>query len=462
MVPFVGPSYNLATREASVQRSVNLFLVAMEAVAKSKFILQSVPGLAVFAEPTGEIRGGIEAAGRVFIVAGSTLYEYAADGTATARGTLATATGPVDLAWGTTQLVIVDGLNGYVLTLASNAFGIITSTGWLGSDRVGFLDGYFIFSDPGTQQFYISAIDDATSLDALDFASAESAPDDIVAHLVAHREAWFFGETTTEVWFNSGATDFPFSRNNGSTMEVGCVACFSAQKIDNGAMWIGRDTNGSGIVYRAIGYQPQRVSTVAVEEALQASTDISQARAYVYQMSGQTFYCINAPGVDSTWCYEVSTGAWHERCDVDAVTGELIAHRAKCHVFGHSLHLVGGDDGIVYRMDQTVNTFNGDQMPRIRISPNNVTPMREHVPYHSFALDCSTGHAPQGTDPQVALSWSDNGGFTWGNPVQRTLGAAGHYMSRVFWTRLGMARDRVWRVEFTEDAPFSIISAESD
>jgi len=459
MLPFVGPSYALANRKASVQRAVNLYLLGMETPSKAPFIMQAVPGLTLFANLGAEIRGIYEAADRCFCVAGSTLYELFANGTSVSRGALATSTGAVDFAWGTTQLVIVDGPNGYVLTLATNVFGQITSAGWLGSQRVGYLDGYFIFVDPGTQVFYISAIDDASSLDALDFASAESSPDDIVAHVVDHREIWLLGEITTEVWFDSGAADFPFERNSGASMEVGCVATYSALKVDNGVMWIGRDKNGSGIVYRSSGYQPLRVSTIAVEEALQGSTDLTQAVAYVYQQNGQTFYCINAPGLASTWCYEVATNAWHERCDL--VAGNFAQFRVRNHAFALGEHLVGDASGKVYVQDPAVNTFNGDVRKCTRISPNDVAPMRDRVFYSEFVLDCSTGLAPQGATPVAELSWSDNGGVTFGNPVQRSVGKVGEYLPRLIWQRLGFARDRVWRLDFSDNAPFSIVQGMS-
>lgn len=459
MLPFVGSSYQLANRKGSVQRAVNLYLVGLEAASKSPVILQSVPGLAVFAALGAEIRGIYESADRCFVVAGSTLYELNSAGTSTNRGTLNTSAGPVDFAWGTTQLVCVDGPNGYVMTLASNAFARITDPDFLGSDRVAYLDGFFIFADPDTQVFYISAIDDASNLDALDFASAESAPDQLVSHLVDHRELWLFGSVTTEVWFNGAGADFPFQRNQGASLDVGCLATHSAQKIDNSVLWLARDRNGAGIVVRANGYQPQRVSTFAVEEALQASTDLTAARAYVYQQDGQTFYCINAPGVPATWCYEVSTGSWHERCDL--VAGDFVQHRAVCHGFAFNKHLVGDVTGNVYRMDKTLNTFAGDPLKRTRISPNYATPTRDRQFFSEFALDCTTGLAAQGQNPTVTLSWSDNGGFRFGTPVQRSTGLVGEFISRVLWTRLGQARDRVWRLDFSDDAPFSIIHGEA-
>lgn len=427
----------------------------METPSKAPWILQSVPGLAVFANLGAEIRGLFVAKNRLFVVAGSGLYELASDGTASNRGTLLTNSGPVDFAWGTTQLVLVDGDNGYVLRLSTNVFGQIVSDGWLGSNRVAYLGGWFIFTQPDAQVHYVSAIDDATSLDALDFASAEESPDNIVAHLVDHSQAIFFGELTTEFWSLQGDPDYPLSKDTGTSLEVGCAACFSAQKIDNGVMFLGRDRNGSGIVYRLVGNQPQRVSTLAVEQSLQSSTDISAAAAWTFQLHGRTFYCLNAPGVSTTWCYEVASGSWFEWCDL--VDGQFAPFRATYHAYAFSKHLVGDADGYVYELDETVNTFAGDPLKRTRISPNDASPGLDRQFFNEFVLDTNVGEASQGQTVTVELSWSDDGGATWGNPVQRTW-VVGEYAKRLQWNRLGTARDRVWRVDISDDAPFSIVS----
>lgn len=460
MLPFVGPSYALANRKASAQRSVNLYLVGMETAAKAPFIMQSVPGLTLLASLGAEVRGMIFAANRCFVVAGSTLYELSSAWGATAIGTLATSSGCVDMAWGTTQLVIVDGPNGYVLTLATNAFAQISDPAFYGSDRVGYLDGYFIFSKPGSEEFYLSDLDNALVFDATDTAFALSSPDDIVSFVVAHSELFLFGDYTTEVWYDAAGADFLLAKNKGANIEVGCIAAHSVRKIDNGIMWIGRDRSGSGIVYRMTAYQPTRVSTVAVEEALQASTDLASAVAWVYQKNGLTFWCVNAPGLTSTWCYEVSTGTWHERCDEDEL-GQLAAGRVTHHCEAFGTHIVGDADGNVYELDESVYTLNGDTLYRMRISPNEVVPSMDRIFYSAFVADLTTGEAPQGVDPVAELSWSNDAGATYSVPVMRSLGAVGNREPMVKWTRLGCARDRVWKLVFSGNAPFSIVNAQA-
>jgi hypothetical protein len=181
--------------------------------------------------------------------------------------------------------------------------------------------------------------------------------------------------------------------------------------------------------------------------------------AYVYQDKGQTFYAINAPGLSATWVYEIATNAWHERCDLDEL-GQFKAHRVTHHVFAHSLHLVGDAAGNVYRMDANTYTFNGDARVCERTSPNDAVPLRNKRQYSEFVIDCTTGEAPSGT-PVVELSWSKDGGATFGNPVTKPAGALGDRHQRLIWRRLGQSRDRVWRVRFSDNAPFSIVSGEA-
>jgi hypothetical protein len=122
MTAFVGPSYQLGIGKAAFDRSVNLYLLGMETPGKAPFIMDSVPGYALFADLGGAVRGCLTTNDRTFFVAGSTFYEVDSAGVKTARGSLKTSSGPVDIEYGVFQVVMTDGANGYVFTLASNVF----------------------------------------------------------------------------------------------------------------------------------------------------------------------------------------------------------------------------------------------------------------------------------------------------------------------------------------------------
>jgi hypothetical protein len=453
MFPFVGPSYALATRAADVQRSVNLYPAPVESGSgKSQFMLQSVPGLQTFCAMVGEGRGCYEINGRAFCVVGNGLYEVSTLGAATLRGTLSTVTGAVDFDANSLELFLVDGVTGYRLTLATNTFAVnsrVASIG--GSRRTAYLDQYAIYAPVGSK-FFLSALAASGTIDDLDFASAEAMPDELVSFVVCNRQLYLFGSKSGEIWLNTGAADFPMQRYDGMVMSVGCIAPYSARVLSGAPVWLGSDNSGSGSVWMANGYQPQRISTRAVEEALKQSTDLSAATAYVHQWRGSYFYCLNAPGLDTTWVFDALTQSWHERAEFP--DGAYAQHRVMgCMTFaGRDLAL--GSDGVLYEWSADAHSNDGDTLVRERISPHNATQESRRLFFGGFVVDCD-----RGAGGVAMLRYSNDGGATWSDWRQRSLGALGKYRTRVMWQLSGSSRDRVWHLRCTDAVPFNVVHA---
>jgi hypothetical protein len=448
------------TLRAVSERLVNYMLKRTEpSQEKAGFYREQVPGLVLLAQLDAEIRGAWWTGSRFFVVAGADVLEVADDWTTTTIGTIGTTTGRVEFAQGLFQLVVVDGVAGYVITLASSAFAQITDPDFYPADRVMFLDGKFIFHRVDTQQwFWSSSIDAAEQYDGLDFASAESSPDKITSLIVDHREIWLFGEWSTEVWFSAPSGNQVYARNNGATIEVGCAATFTPQRIDNTVYWLGKDKHGQGIVWSAggQGYQPVRISDQSVEDALAKVEDLSGAWAWVYQEAGQTFYVLQVPGVETTWVYDASVRQWHERAELTD-RGNLERWRASTHCFAFGTHVVGDEDGSLYQLDPYEWTNAGDPMPRIWVTPHNAIPTRNVVFYESLRLDVTVGETASGVSPNISMRYSDDGGATWGGWLHRSTGQIGQFDTVVEWHRLGSARDRVWEFRTTDDAKVSLI-----
>lgn len=462
MTSFVGPAYQLPNTKAAIDDSVNLYLIVAEVEGKAKANLESAPGYESVGSASGAVRGTLTTNDRTFWAIGSVLYEQTdVDGTKVSRGTFSTSVGSVDFEYGTTQLVMVDGTHGYVLTLATNVFTPITDDAFYGAVRVNFLDNFFLFPRPASGQFVKTSINDATSLDALDYATAEASPDDLVTSAVVQKRLLLIGQYTTEFWRDSGAADFPFEPGGG-VAEVGCMAAQTVRVLDNSAFMLGRDKNGPGGVYRLNAYAWERISKDNVDLSLQSSTDLSAATSYVYQDQGKTFYAIKAPGVPRDWVYEVKTGEWHERCDQDEA-GQFIADRAVCHTYNFGRHFVGGSDGVIYRLNPNIFTKAGVPMVAQRTSPHNATPSLVRVFFNHFVLDVDTGTAGVGEEAFVELAWLDwRPGSTWSNYIRRSLGKVGERFAKVSWFAnvLGSGIDRVWRLRYQGTKPLRIINAD--
>lgn len=459
MLPICGPSYTLAVRKAAVQRAVNLYLVGIEVPDKAPFMLDSAPGKVLLSQPfVAEVRCQIEVKGRWFQVIGGNVVEMYSNGTSALRGTITTTTGVVSMAYGLFQLVIVDGSTaGYVLDLGTNVLAAIVDPAFYGSVRVRYLNGRFLFIRPNTQQFYWSAIDDATTYDPLDFASAESSPDNLISIEISHDEAWLFGPLSIEVWTGATSGDSAFVKNPSASIENGSVSPFAIVKADNTIYWIGRDQNGAAVVYRAQGYTPGRVSNHAIEQALQQSPGLGQATAYSYQEAGLTFVAFNSVDLTATWFYEVSTSQWHERCDVDPVTGAYVPDRGLNHCFIDNKHFVGSLNGKTYELSKTAYTVAGDPLVRERVTPHFALPSRLMQFFSAFWFDCTTGEAGQSVATYVELSYSNDSGATYSNPKVRSIGLVGERIARILWLLLGQSRDRIWKIKFSGNAPFAIV-----
>lgn len=448
---FIGPSEPTQDRKASAQRSINLYVATVDGGGEDKSaVLESAPGLLSLVTMPGTVRGWAVARGVWYVVASDTLYSLTTAGVYTSIGTLATVSGYVSIKETRDQLVLVDGPNGYVYSFVTNTWGQITDPDWRGSKWVEELDGYSIFVDPDTDQFYLSAIDDASSLDALDFSSADSKPDDIVTHRVLKGELLLMGSRGIEPWVNSG-DEFPFTRYNSAPIDVGVVGKRAAVNAADTLYWVGQTGRGAVYVYEMQGHQPVRVSTQAVEEGLAKATDITQCTMWTYQAEGSEFVGINVPGMPTTWVWDASTRLWHERCDL--VDGDYTALRVDQVIYVNGNHYACSGS-VIYKMSRDVYALGSDALSRERTWPHLIKPSMEPVAYRGLEVACTTGH--DGSAGQIALEISNDGGYVFGPPLLRSLGAVGRRMQRIRWLMLGASRDRVFRVRVTDAVPLTL------
>lgn len=466
--PILGSFSQARSPNAADNRLINMYPEIVPEGGKEPAFLRRAAGLRLLAYVgNGPVRGLWTFGGYGYAVSGNKLYQIDTAWVATEKGTVA-GSGPVSMVDNGTQLFIAAGANGYIYNANTDVFAQITDPDFPGATTVGFIDGYFVFNEPNSQKFWVTALLDGTSVDPLDFASAEGSPDDLVALIVDHREVWLFGQTSVEVWYNAGLPDFPLSRIQGAFNEIGCVAPFSVAKLDNGVFWLGADARGRGIVYRSQGYNGQRISTHSVEWQIQQYSDISDATAYTYQQDGHSFYVLNFPSADITWVYDVATQSWHQRAGW--LNNNFTRHRGDCQMSFNG-EIVIGDylAGAIYAYDPTVYTEAGSVQKWLRswrALPTGQNDLKRTT-QHSLQLDCESGvgldGTGQGVDPQVMLRWSDDGGHTWSNEHWKSMGRIGKTGTRVIWRRLGMTtklRDRVYEISGTDPVSVTIMGAE--
>lgn len=470
---FIGASYTLASKSVDCQRCINLFPEKDEmrtGKAAEVMALRQTPGLlSKLTLGAGTTRGVFTASdGQVFAVGGNTVYSISPSWIATTLGTLSTSNGPVSIADNGYQVAFADG---------SAILGIwdINTTTWLTkgvadgyrqADVVVFQDGYFIFNSTNTNAFFLSNLATLTGVtfNGLDVQPVAGSPDALVSLISANLNLWLFKEFTTEIWYDSGNAGFPFQRVQGAFLKLGCAATFSVARMGLAVFWLGQSENGVGEIYMAQGYQPTRISTHAIEQAIQSYATVADAVAYCYQQDGHGFYVLNFPTGNATWVFDIATGLWHERAYLNG--GQLGRHLANSHCYAFGTHIVGDSaSGKIFAMSSNYMTDDGAPLLRQRISPHITSDMKR-VRYSQFQLDVEVGvgldGTGQGTDPQAILQWSDDFGNTWSNERWVSIGKIGNRKSRAIWRRLGMARDRVFSLKISDPVKVTLIGAEVD
>lgn len=449
----VGGSSQQASLPFNAERTVNMYAV-LDQQGKKPASLYARPGNAVFATlGSGAGRGAFTATnGRAFVVSGSQLYELLVGGTGTVLGSLLTSSGDITMAENGVQLAICDGVDLYILTYATNTFQRVVNPNLPSAASVTFLDGYFVVNRSFTSGiFQISAPFDGLNWAALDFASAESSPDSLLRVAVVFGQLFLFGDISIEPWNNTGAATFPFQRvNSSSQISVGVAAPSTILELDNTAFWVGKDKNGTGVVYRADGYSPKRISTEAVELRLQAAPSISTLKAMAYQEAGHTFYIITGGGMETAQVYDVSTNLWTEWSYFNSSGNyELPLTNDLFYAFGKTLAL-DRTSGKVYEQSSKYYSDGGEEIACDRIFTHifdNGNPFL----IKNLILNFETGVGNTTVEnPKAMLYLSNDGGRTFYTYYEAFMGKAGEFLSRVVFWRLGRHRQCTFRVRVTD------------
>jgi len=468
--PLLGAAYASRSLNLAAQRCINLYPELVETKdGKSVGALYGVPGETLLATiGTGPHRGSFaRAGGLLYVVSGSGVYSVTTSWVATQIGTIGTTSGPVCMIDNGTQIAIFDGVAGYCwngtkfTTIALPATGPVSAA---------YQDGFGLINQLGTQTWWQSNYKDLSTWNALNFGTKDAKPDWVQAIGDKNREVWLFGQEYTEVWVNAGVSGFAFQRLQGVFIQAGCVAPFSVANIDESLIWLGSNQYGQGVVFVSEGYRAKVVSTHAIANAIQgyvrAGITIADAIGFVYQEDGHIFYMLTFPSANATWCWDQATGLWHQRAAF--VNGAFNRHDANSYAYFGGRHVIGDwQSGNLYALDLEVYTDNGRPRKWLRswraLPPNKVA--EEPMTFDSLQVDMETGiTAPAGTDPQVALRWSDDGGHNWSNQELADWGATGATANRVRWTRLGQTMestglDRTFEVSSSDPVRVALIGA---
>lgn len=463
-LPIDSGFYQSSARPVASQKLTNWYVDAAETETITRAQIFPTPGLTEILN-TGEQqvnRGGIVVAGKPYFVNGTFLYRV--DMTISMAGDEVLSyhligsipgTERVSLATNGDQICIVNpGSSAFVYTISTDTLTTITSAAFLSlgpSVKVVYLDGYFIHVSADGRTVFNSALNDALTYSALDFAEAESDPDDVLSCYAFGGKLFLLGETTTEVWQNTGSLGFPFQRVY--VIPVGCIAKESLANFDTTFAFLGQDVGGQSAVYAFDGNGFNRISHGAIDnEFSQEQPDtLRNAFAFSYSQNGAIFYVLSYR--TGTFVYDARTSrilqrsVWHQRSSIGL--DNKSRWRVNCVLQAYGRYLVGdSESGIIGVIDgESYNEYG------VIVSRELVCgPFRDSLGpifWEKLELVVNSG---QTYGEEIRMSYSDDGGYTWSYEQPRSLGSIGEYSQQITWYRLGRSLgSRMFKFEYSGD-----------
>jgi len=466
-LPFAVHNYKLDSLPASAQDLINLQAEMLPPGSRSSVMVRNVPGTELFATGgSSKVWAMQEFQNEMYFVCGFsslTLYKAATDGTVTSIGALTGGGSPVSMAASSSQLVVV--AYPYAWVVSGGVATKIVDADFPSVLNVTYLGGYFVYTKYQSDQYVVSDLNDAASYSALMIASAESVPDQVRRVIARNNELWVFGTRSIEIHVQTGEADFPFRRANGGVIDVGTPAAASVAIVGDSICWLGSDR----ITYRAVGYEPTRISTHALEREIEPFIQPELANGFALTFQGHPQYVLSFPnttqyntGPGRTFVYDIATDLWHRRAST-ITSGVPGGWDVSCAArFGGSTRagkmLVGGSgNGNLYQVKQSVATEAGSNLTAIATLPP-IWADGERAILDSVELEMETGLNASELD--VTLSWSDDGGSTWSTGAARSMGASGEKGIRVIWRRLGAFRQRILRFTFAAGSAVAAYGAD--
>lgn len=437
---------------------INMYLSPDKSRGKEQLIAYSMPGLSSFSNTTqANVRALLEHNEVLYAVAGNTFYSIDSSGTTTSIGTLNTSSGFAKMVVITggndtnNQIIIIDGTNGYHynITTVVATFPIADVDFPQTCTDITVQDDYVMVQNLSSIKFNLSNSADGTSWAALDFASKVGFADRLVATASCQRKLYLIGSKTTEVWYNSGNSSFPFERVPDVFIQHGCAAKRSVVVSGEYLMFLAKTGSGGYEVVKINGYVPQPIGNPAIDYQINQMTTKSDAVAYCFMIDGHEFYELTFPTDAKTFTYDITTGAWLTRkSNAASVFTRFLGN---CSAFCYDKSLIGDyNSGVIFKQLSTVYQENGNTLQRRFVSPPvYFEGKRIFISRLQVDVEVNVGTAT------FDLDYSNDGGRTWTTYDTYTVPTTP--ATQLYTTSLGSDFNWMFRITSTSNANITIL-----
>lgn len=454
-IPFALSSSPGANAQESAGRLINAFaeplgkdVEAVKGFTPPQVVWRKSPGLTLFGTSANTVfRGAILVDSTLYAAWSGKASKFNSAGTESSlTGTL---TGTEKVFWARNMKTTPDVV---CVAPGTGAFSVSTTAVIAFADAdvgapnsVCFMDGYFIFSY-GNGALQASGLNDVT-VDTLNKTTAQSKPGGLTRCLPFNGQLYALGPNFGEVYSNTAnPTGFPFTRSY--VLQRGLLGPYAAAGHEDGfgnaLIWVADDNS---VVMANGSPNPLKISPPDLDRLIAGVSDKTTLEASVYIAGGHPRWRITC--ATFTWDFDIGSQKWHEAASYGQARTRAVRGVS---AFGK---WITGDTQAGQLLYINANAYNEVSNPlvfQIESGPVQHFPQRERVARADFnfvtGVGVATGSDPTDTHPTVGISWSDDGGLSWGNELTRELGVqATQTTISVFRTGLTGRQGRRWRLK---------------
>lgn len=390
--------------------------------------------------------------GKLIVVINDIVYTYDKTGYFNEVGKLHTHTGDVFIDENNVkQIAICDKKNIYLYDYDAGTFAQITMDFKPG--YVTFQDGYFIAPDIEKAQWRLSALNNGTSWPGASTGLFQTKSDNTVACVKVPgkgNQLLVMGSIVTESWVNVGYRLFPYQRTSSFNIDYGCANPASIGTGEGFVAWVGINERSGAVIMYSTGGAPQQISTDGINFKLEQLTDPTDCAGFIYKQDGHVFYQITFRTDNVTYVYDFNTQKFFTMTDKN-----MDIHIAKdVAYFDNDFHFVSFVDGNLYKMNSNITTYDGDEIPRIRVCTTLRTADGSAFVGNRLAFIIEQG--VNDTISRVDLSFSTDGGENFSSYAPMVLNSLGTYRNQIERWRFGYMNEFTPQFRFWGEGRFVV------
>lgn len=242
------------------------------------------------------------------------------------------------------------------------------------------------------------------------------------------------GKNITEPWTDVGAQLFPYQKNTSFDIPYGAIPSTIARNNEIVA-WLGLNSDSGVSIMFSRGGDAEIISDDGINYKLEQLSRPEDSYGFLFMQNGHLFYVITFTTDNFSIAYDFETRKFYTLTDENG--NYFIAKNVV--YFNNSYYFLSFQDGNLYELNTSYNTYNGEEIPRVRIAPTIRLPKDERFVINQIGFTIEQGYAHETS--AVDFSMSKDGAQSFSSVLRKELQTVGKRPNIFRYWSLGTAND---------------------